>query len=232
MDERRAIHREVQATARQVLALLGPTISSADTECSIADRAVGMLRERGLPDTWYYSCPALVLLGSRSTLSISGRHYRPAEEEVGAENLVTVDLSPCLGGVWGDCARSFPIEGGRFTDKPRDGELKSGLEAELSLHELLGQVAEPTLTFSGLYALVTRHLRDKGWENLDKGDNFGHSIATRLEDRRYIVKGTNVPLGEVDYFTFEPHIRLSGGRWGFKHEDIYYFDEKGRAHSL
>jgi len=29
--------------------------------------------------------------------------------------------------------------------------------------------------------------------------------------------------------TFEPHVRAVGGRWGFKHEEIYRFDASGRV---
>lgn len=105
-------HREVQAVAKKVLAALGSTINPLDTERTIAERATAMLAREGVTDTWYYECPALVLLGSRSRLSISGREYVPNEEEVGFFNLVTVDLSPLRGDIWGDCARSFFIEEG------------------------------------------------------------------------------------------------------------------------
>ena len=40
------------------------------------------------------------------------------------------------------------------------------------------------------------------------------------------------PLGSVNFFTFEPHIRKAGGRWGFKHENIYYFDDTNSAVEL
>ena len=29
---------------------------------------------------------------------------------------------------------------------------------------------------------------------------------------------------DVSYFTFEPHISTDGSKYGFKREDIYYFD--------
>src|SRR5690349_20681993 len=94
-----AEHRAVQRIARQVLADLAPTICASDTEFAIAQRAVASLRSRGIMETWYHNCPALVLLGSRSCLSISGRDYVPAQEPVGREtNLVTVDLSPMRAG--------------------------------------------------------------------------------------------------------------------------------------
>jgi hypothetical protein len=34
-------------------------------------------------------------------------------------------------------------------------------------------------------------------------------------------------LADAGLFTFQPHIHAIGGRWGFKHEDIYYMDANG-----
>src|SRR5687768_11981428 len=110
MDRSSSFRSTIQASAKRVLAALGQSVRAIDTERSIAERAVAMLVGENLPQTWYHQCPALVLLGSRSTASVSGRTYQPATEQVGQVNLVTIDLSPCIGDVWGDCTRSFPIE--------------------------------------------------------------------------------------------------------------------------
>ena len=93
----------------------------------------------GLRDTWYYDCPAFVLLGSRSCASMSGRTYRPAEEAVGEHNLVTVDLSPRRDEIWGDCARSFCIEGGRWVVAPTDTDLADGLAVENAMPRIAGR---------------------------------------------------------------------------------------------
>ena len=113
-----AAHRRVQHAAKSALRQLAHEIGPDDTEQSIATRAAAALRGHGIQETWYHDCPALVLLGSRSRLSVSGRDYQPALEAVGQKNLVTIDLSPCHGSHWGDCARSFPIENGRVTIEP------------------------------------------------------------------------------------------------------------------
>src|SRR5690349_13373666 len=105
-----AAHRQAQQAAQAVLRELTGQIGPDDTEQSIADTAAAALSAHGVPQTWYYDCPALVLLGSRSCRSESGRSYRPGLEPVGQTNLVTIDLSPSYNGHWGDCARSFPIE--------------------------------------------------------------------------------------------------------------------------
>ncbi len=64
-----------------------------------------------------------------------------------------------------------------------------------------------------------------GYVNLDFLGNLGHSIVRRKEDRIYIEKGNIARLGDVDYFTFEPHISLPGSHYGYKHENIYYFEQ-------
>jgi hypothetical protein len=92
-------HRGIQGIAKTVLSELGGTIGPADTERTISDRAANLLAGHGITETWYYECPAFVLLGSRSCLSISGRDYRPSDERVGSTNMITVDLSPMREGI-------------------------------------------------------------------------------------------------------------------------------------
>ena len=78
-----------------------------------------------------------------------------------------------------------------------------------------------------LYELANESIIDAGFENLDFLGNVGHSICERRDQRLYIESGNNRCLGEVTCFTFEPHIRLRTGKWGYKHENIYYFDDDG-----
>lgn len=225
-------YSQVQAAAKAVLSVLGKTITPSDTERSIAERATALLRGHGITETWYYNCPAFVLLGSRSCLSVSGRDYVPAGEPVGMNNLVTVDLSPLRNGVWGDCARSFVIEQGRWMSAPETDEFALGLEVERSLHRAMRAFVTPATTFEELYRFGNAEIERLGFENLDFLGNLGHSIVTRCEDRQYIEPGNAVPLGSVPFFTFEPHIRKINGTWGFKHEEIYYFDAEQRLHVL
>ena len=54
--------------------------------------------------------------------------------------------------------------------------------------------------------------------------NLGHSIVRQKSDRVYIEKGNKTTLGDVAYFTFEPHISIPNSKYGYKRENIYYFD--------
>jgi hypothetical protein len=51
-------------------------------------------------------------------------------------------------------------------------------------------------------------------------------LAVRDINHKYIVveKGNQICLGEVHYFTFEPHISVQGSKYGYKRENIYYFE--------
>jgi Xaa-Pro aminopeptidase len=225
-------HRKVQDAAKAVLREIAESIGPDDTEQSIAARAVGALSARGIRETWYHNCPALVLLGSRSCTSVSGRDYRPASEPVGQTNLITVDLSPSQQGRWGDCARSFPVEDGRVRFTPRTPSFVAGLSFLQRLHSSMRAFVTPGTSFHDLAIWTAQQLDASGFVNLDFRGNVGHSIAARREDRLYLEPGNHRPLGAVDFFTFEPHVRAIDGAWGFKHEDIFFFDDTGRLEEL
>jgi Xaa-Pro aminopeptidase len=218
-----AEYKAVQTLAKEVLEELAPTICAQDTELSIACRATEALVRRGLTETWYHDCPAFVLLGSRSCLSISGREYKPAREAVGLANLVTVDLSPKRDEIWGDCARSFFIEGGSHTSSPTLAEFREGASFLNFLHDEMTRFVDPHTTFHQLFSWTNRQISAAGFENLDFAGNVGHSIETSPEKRRYVETANHIRLSEVPFFTFEPHVRRVSGRWGFKHENIFYF---------
>lgn len=225
-------HREVQSAAKSVLARLASKIGASDTEASIAETAYRELCALGFSETWYYKCPVFVLSGSRSCMSISGRDYVPNSEAVGQFNLVTVDLSPMRNGRWGDCARSFYIERGCVVSEPATPELASGRRFLQSLHAEMQATVCPEMKFHELYDWTNDRIKSSGFENLDYLGNVGHSIATRREDRQYIEAQNIRPLKDVPFFTFEPHVREVGGTWGFKHENIFFFNQDGRVEKL
>jgi Xaa-Pro aminopeptidase len=225
-------HRTVQAAAKRVLAALTSFVGPLETERSIARRAMELLAAEGITETWYYDCPAYVLAGSRSCLSISGREYEPADEPVGDDGLVTVDLSLMRRGVWGDCARSFYVENGRCVAHPQKLEFVAGATLERGLHEKLLRDSTRSTTCGEACSAALELIRQCGYECLDFLGNVGHSIETAPADRVYLEPGNMRPLGDLGLFTFEPHIRKVGGRWGFKHENIYYFNDDGRLIEL
>jgi hypothetical protein len=145
---------------------------------------------------------------------------------------VTIDLSPSLGGVWGDCARSFYVENGRSVAIPQAREFAEGAELQRLLHEQLCATTTRGTTFGEACSAATAAIRRAGFECIDFLGNVGHSIESSPADRIYLEPENPRPLGDVGLFTFEPHIRKLGGQWGFKHENIYYFDDDGRLIEL
>ena len=225
-------HRKAQAAAKSVLDKLPALITAEDTEQSIATKAHDMLIALGYPETWYYHCPALVLLGSRSCLSVSGKDYQPSDEKVGSANLVTVDLSPTDDQYWGDCARSFAIEHGKVTVKPTLLEFKNGMHFVEQLQQQMMRIARPEISFGQLFDWANVRIRESGFVNLDYRNNVGHSIAISREERQFIQTNNTIRLGDAPFFSFEPFVRLKGGNWGFKHEDIFFFNQAGILEKL
>jgi Xaa-Pro aminopeptidase len=225
-------YRDMQNIAKQVLAELSTFIDEHQSESSIAERAVELLAGHGIISTWYHNCPAFVLVGDRTTLSISGTLYKPRKILVGQQNLVTVDLSPCCGEIWGDCARSFYVENGRYTDNPMCEEFLQGKNVLEQLHSRIRDFLTPSKTFAELFEFGNQLIHKLGFENLDFQKNLGHSIETSLDARKYVEQGNDNQLGSTNYFTFEPHIARKHSEWGFKHESIYYFDEIGKIAEL
>lgn len=220
-------YKSVQSRARSVLKLIGSSISPRASEASIAAEATRRLSAAGLPHTWYYECPALVLAGQRSVESVPGAQYIPSDKPIGDNTVVTVDLSPRDGTIWGDCARTYFVENGKVCLRPVRTKFRDGYECLRRLHDRMREFVTVDTSFRSLYEYANGLIESYGFENLDFRNNLGHSIETRLPDRRFVDGNTLDKLSSRQYFTFEPHIRQSGGRWGFKHEDIYYFEQDG-----
>jgi len=194
------------------------------------------MTQKGSNSWWYHGLGALVLLGERSTLSVSGTKYEASTENRVAENdVITIDLAPTLDGYWGDYARTIFVEGGNVTaqDHPTMEPFRRGLQAELYLHQKLVENTNLDMTLEALYYILNEEIVKIGFTNLDFHGNLGHSIEIDEGDRIYIERGSTASFREIGKpFTFEPHICEQGGIWGFKREDIYYFDKNGNLQRL
>ena len=223
---------DIQRRAKLVLSRIADFIFEYSTERTIVKDCINLLAEQGITETWYYDVPALALLGSRSCLSISGKDYQPADEFVGEINLITIDLSPLDGNALGDCARSYVFESGKASQQSCSEPFLKGLKAEEILHQDLIRFAAPETTFEELFIHSNTLITDLGFENLDFLGNLGHSLVKDRSSRMFIEPGNRRKLDSVAYFTFEPHIKLKNDKWGYKYEDIYYFDDNGLLNRL
>ncbi|MBC3874564.1 M24 family metallopeptidase [Undibacterium flavidum] len=221
-------YRDIQDRTKLVMSQLPLLFSTEDSEHSIAEKAYQLLCEQGLTETWYYNCPALVLAGSRSCLSISGKEYQANHEKLGGKNLISIDLSPSKNGVWGDYSRSFAFEFGTYVEQAKTLEYQNGLNFLKNLHEEMLTWVRPDTSFHQLFQWANVRIRESGFVNLDFRSNVGHSLEIERENRQYIQANNTHTLASVDFFSFEPFVRVKGGLWGFKHEDIFYFDDSER----
>ena len=135
-------------------------------------------------------------------------------------------ISPEKDGFWGDYARTIIVRDRKVI---REGfnsntEFGEGLNAEVQLHKYLTQIVNETITFEELYYYMNEKIAQLGCENLDFAKNLGHSIEIYKGNKKYIEKGNKLKFKEVSCFTFEPHIKKLNGKYGYKMENIYYFE--------
>ena len=220
-------HISVQSLAKSTLDELLNFIRPGVTEQQIALTAKDVMRRLGINDFWYHGVAALVLVGKRTTMSVSGRDYELTSTAVRSNDLVTIDLSPAVGKIWGDYARSIFVEDGIASLQPNQTNVAwhRGFEMEVFLHDQLIEMATPNMTAHELWHRMNRSIEAHGFENLDFQRNLGHSIEQNLDDRVYIERGNRKRLSEFGLFTFEPHICEKGSDFGYKHEDIFFFSD-------
>ncbi len=220
-----APHLHVQNIALRVLREIVPFIKAGSTECNVAEACTQLLQQHGAEGCWYHNVPAMVLVGERTTLSVSGRDYQPSDVAIRTNDLVTIDLSPMVDDCWGDCARSYIVESGNVVPPDKSSTLDYGKNAERELHAFFKDIATPRTSMHELYCVINQSIENMGYKNLDFRGNLGHSIEKHMDDRRYIEQDNQTKLGDCDFFTFEPHICRVNDMWGFKMENIYYFDD-------
>lgn len=182
--------------------------------------------ELGADSFWYWDIGAFVFAGDETTVSVSGRTYSTSDRIIEENDIITIDLSPQNGDIWGDYARTIVLQNGVVVDLDsiENQEWKQGLLMEEFLHCELIRFAREETTFEELYIHMNKLIKEKGFINLDFSGNLGHSIVRKKNDRVYIEKGNQVRLGDVAFFTFEPHISVTGSKYGYKKENIYFFE--------
>lgn len=219
-------YTEVQNIAKKTIEFIKENIQSGMTLLEIRTLCETKMMELGADSFWYWDVGAFVFAGDETTLSVSGKEYTTSRRGIAENDIITIDLSPQNGDTWGDYARTIIIENGKSveSDNVSNVEWKNGLLMEAYLHEEMCRFVTPKTTFEELYYYINNIIEQKGYINLDFMGNLGHSIVRQKSDRVYIEKGNQIPLGDVAYFTFEPHISVPNSKYGYKRENIYYFD--------
>lgn len=227
-------YTEVQAIAKKTMEYAREIIQTGMHLTEVRKLCEDKLMELGADSFWYWDVGAFVFAGDETTISISGTEYQTSDRTVGMNDIITIDLSPQVNKIWGDYARTIILEDGCVVDSIADimnPEWKRGLEMEERLHSELFRCARPDMPFEELYFHMNAFIVENGFINLDFLGNLGHSIVREKKDRIYIEKGNQHKFSDVAYFTFEPHISVAGSKYGYKKENINFF-ENGKLTEL
>ncbi len=219
-------YKQVQKIAKDTIEYIKLEIKPDMSLLDIRKKCEAKLLELGADSFWYWDIGAFVFSGDETTVSVSGREYTTSDRLINENDIITIDLSPQYQDIWGDYARTIIVENGnvvRDIENINNAEWKKGLLMEELLHKELIRYATPDTTFEQLYYYMNDFIVRHNYINLDFMGNLGHSIVKEKNDRIYIEKGNERKLGEVGYFTFEPHISVTGSKYGYKKENIYYF---------
>ena len=233
-DGGRMQYKEVQLIAKQTMDFIRKMILPGMKLIEVRKICEDKMLELGADSFWYWDIGAFIFSGEETTKSVSGKVYMTSDRYIEENDIVTVDLSPQCDHIWGDFARTIIIEEGHVVDNIKciqNAEWKAGLLMEQRLHQELFDFVDERTTFEELFYHMNSKIVSEDFVNLDFLGNLGHSIEKRSEDRIYIEKGNQTRLGDIPYFTFEPHISRPDSVFGYKWENIYYF-ENGKLKML
>ena len=220
-------YKDVQQIAKDTIDFAKKNIKPGMKLLDIRKLCEQKMLELGADSFWYWDVGAFVFAGDETTVSVSGKQYVTSDRIINENDIVTIDLSPQNDNIWGDYARTIILENGVVVDKAdvNNVEWRNGLQMEDGLHKELLEFANIEATFEELYYHINEIITENGFINLDFMGNLGHSIVKNKGDRVYIEKGNKQKLSDVDYFTFEPHISIPRSKYGYKKENIYYFED-------
>ena len=220
-------YKDVQQIAKDTIDFAKKNIKPGMKLLDIRKLCEQKMLELGADSFWYWDVGAFVFAGDETTVSVSGKQYVTSDRIINEKDIVTIDLSPQNDNIWGDYARTIILENGVVVDKAdvNNVEWRNGLQMEDGLHKELLEFANIETTFEELYYHINEIITENGFINLDFMGNLGHSIVKNKGDRVYIEKGNKQKLSDVDYFTFEPHISIPRSKYGYKKENIYYFED-------
>lgn len=220
-------YKQVQKIAKDTIDYARKNVHSGMTLVAVREMCEKKLLELGADSFWYWDIGAFVFAGDETTISVSGNQYKTSDRIIAENDIITIDLSPQNIDIWGDYARTLIVENGSVIDEDNatNIEWKNGIKMEGELHKQMKKYVTSNTTFEQLYYYMNKVIEDNGYINLDFMGNLGHSIVKQKDDRIYIEKGNTTRLGDVAYFTFEPHISILGSKYGYKLENIYYFEE-------
>lgn len=220
--------KDMQNLCKETMQYASTVITTGVNLIELLNLCEEYMIQNGADSFWYWDVGAFVFNGESTTSSVSGKEYQTEDTTILENDIITIDLSPQKNNIWGDYARTIIVENGKVVcdvDKITTEEWKQGILIERVLHQMMFDFVTVDTTFEELFFFINGKIADFGYTNLDFLGNLGHSIVKDKHQRIYIEKGNTAKLSSVKAFTFEPHIRRQNGNYGFKHENIYYFEK-------
>lgn len=122
-------YREVQQIAKDTIAYAKRVINPGMNLLQVRKLCEQKMLELGADSFWYWDIGAFVFAGDETTISVSGKQYITSNRTIAENDIITIDLSPQNGNIWGDYARTIIIENGVVVDKADvcNEEWKNGL---------------------------------------------------------------------------------------------------------
>ena len=109
-------YKDVQNIAKMTIQFIKENIQPGMTLIEIRDLCETKMIELGADSFWYWDVGAFVFAGDETTLSVSGKEYTTSERVIAENDIITIDLSPQNGDIWGDYARTIIIENGKVVE--------------------------------------------------------------------------------------------------------------------
>ena len=144
---------QVQNIAKTTMAYARQSIKPGMSLTEVRRLCETKMRALGADSFWYWNIGALVFSGDETAQSVSGRKYKTSDRIIEPNDIITIDLSPQVGNIWGDYARTVILQDGEVvkTENVKNSEWKQGLQTEDFLHKALCAFATPQTTFEEVY---------------------------------------------------------------------------------
>ena len=170
-------YSQVQQIAKDTMDYAREMIKPGMNLLELRELLDNKMLELGADSFWYWDVGTFIFAGDETTVSVSGTEYQTSDRIIAENDIVTIDLSPQIGDIWGDYARTIIVENGIVVNKDNisNKEWKNGLLMEDILHLELMDYATPNTTFEELYYHINGIIQEKGFINLDFLGNLGHS---------------------------------------------------------
>jgi methionine aminopeptidase len=179
------------------------------SESHFAEICEELMYSLGAEELWY---PMLVNFNSNSRYCTRGSHLPSKDIYLLKSDIVLVDFSPKVQGLWGDYSETIVIgEDNIFTRIVEDAKI---------IFEETYDYAKSCKTIGELFTFCNELIDNKGYTLLDPNGNIGHSIENyNNQDKRvYICPDNNHINLSGKKWAIEPHI--GEGNYGAKFENV------------